>query len=119
MSNRASIQRTVFVNHHDNSKSFGYRMYDDEGQTYCNTLEEADLDLPDPQFLEKAAENFDEVADTIFEFAIGNGIFIDEEWYRLTAKGDGWELLAAGGEDETTRRDEKNGLYGGQVDDAN
>jgi hypothetical protein len=81
--NRPCIQRTVFKNYGSNDESYGYRIYDDHGQSYCNIMEEKDLKLSDPDFLRKAHETFDDVADSIFDFALERGIYIDDNWYEF------------------------------------
>lgn len=84
MSNRACIQRTIFVNHGSNEKTYGFRIYDDCGQDYCNSMLENDLNLPEKEFLQKAKLHFSEVANSIFDFALGTGgIYIDDNWYIL------------------------------------
>jgi len=79
--NRPCIQRTVFQNYGSGDESYGYRMYDNHGQTYCNVMDKNDLALPDREFLLKAKKTFDEVADGLFDFALGNGIYVDDIWY--------------------------------------
>ena len=93
--NRPCIQRTIFVDAHNGDKSFGYRIYDDHGQDYCNTLDENDLKLPDQDFLHKAKENFSEVADSIFDYALEHGIYVDDEWYHFDLEGKDDPVLIA------------------------
>jgi len=90
MSNRATIQRTIFVNHPSGDKTYGYRMYDSYEQMYYNSLSEDDLDMniSPSAFLDKAKETFDDTADSIFDDAIiHGGIYIDDNWYKLTKLG--------------------------------
>lgn len=96
MSNRATIQRTVFVDFQTDEKSFGYRIYDDHGQSYCNVMEEADLKLGAEDFLRKAQDTFDETANSIFDSALDNGIYIDSDWYRFKLDGDTWKFAGCG-----------------------
>jgi len=87
--NQPCIQRTIFVNAHCGDKSFGYRIYDDYGQDYCNILDEKDLKLSDQDFLDKAKESFSEVANSIFDYALEHGIYVDDKWYHLNIEDDG------------------------------
>ena len=92
MSNRATIQRTVFTDYNDHNQTFGYRMYDDEGQTYCNTMEAEDLNLNDEEFVKKASENFDDMASEIFAFALEKGILVDDNWHTFDLSGEEWKF---------------------------
>ena len=86
--NIPTLVRTIFTNACKGDYSFGYRFYDDHGQTYCNTLERHDLDLSDQEFLDKIKDQFDDVANSMFDFALDHGIEIDGNFYRfdLTAE---------------------------------
>lgn len=91
MSNRATLQRTIFVNHPSGDKTYGYRIYDDYEQTYCNILSEDDLDMniSPSAFLAKAKETFDNTSDSIFSGAIDHGgIYVDGDWFELTEEGE-------------------------------
>jgi hypothetical protein len=79
--NKPTVQRTVFTNHHNNSKSYGFRVYDDYGQTYCNILEESGLKKSDEEFLVLVSEMADDVADAMLDFAMDHGITIDDVFY--------------------------------------
>ena len=90
MSNKAIIQRTVFVNHPSGDKSYGYRIYDSYERTYCNSLSEDDLDMniSPSSFLAKVKETFDDIADSVFLGAVNHGvIYIDGNRYELTRMG--------------------------------
>ena len=69
-SNRACIQRTIFINANSGEKSFGFRIYGDYGQSYCNGMTEAETKLPDQRFLDKAKEYFDDVASSIYDLSL-------------------------------------------------
>lgn len=85
--NRACLQRTVFVEYKNKEKSFGYRIYDDYSQDYCNTMTEDDLKLSDQEFLDKCKKSFSEVSDLLFESALEHGIYIDDDWYTFDLRG--------------------------------
>lgn len=59
----------------------GYRIYDDYGQTYCNTWETIPTD--DLDILELAIEDADTNAKSFFDFIKGHevGISINGTWY--------------------------------------
>ena len=92
--NRACIQRTVFIDHPTGEKSFGYRMYDDHGQTYCNTLSEAIMQMSPQAFLDSAQPTFDDVATAIYDHALERGLYVDDSWYHFNLEGkNGPELI--------------------------
>jgi hypothetical protein len=82
MSNRISLTATTFIDHPNDDKSFGFRMYDDFGQTYnncCDSLITDDFDL-----LQYAYNNQDEVSGVMFEWISengGHGMYINDTWY--------------------------------------
>ena len=82
MSNRATIQRTVFQNYGDIQETYGYRAYDDYGQAYGNCFEKADLDASDEDFIRQVNAQSDETVGAILchclEFE--QGIYIDGDW---------------------------------------
>jgi hypothetical protein len=81
MSNQATLQPTVFVNHPGKEKSFGFRIYDSYGMSYNNLMVKEDLSLPPLEFLNKARECFDDSAKEIYENAIMHGgIFVGDDW---------------------------------------
>ena len=76
-----SLQLTKFVNMPQGSETFGYRIYDDYGQSYDNTHEcliEDDLEL-----LGNVMDSGDETATAILDFLLENakGITINDNWY--------------------------------------
>ena len=88
MSNRVTLQRTVFNNYGTEEKTFGFRLYDDFGQTYGNMMAEKDLELKDEAFFNKVCnENAGDNADVMIDWALEHGIYIDDNWY------EGKELL--------------------------
>lgn len=122
MSNQVYLQRTVFTNYGETQSTFGFRMYDDISQAYDNTLDEADLKLPDDQFLRLVRDRGCEACDVMLDYLLdnySNGIYIDGDWKPVE-----WAMTAlkeesSDDDEEQLRRDEKNGLYGGKVDPAN
>lgn len=81
--NKPCIQRTIFVDHPSGEKSYGYRMYDDEGQTYNNVMGKDIFDMSPQEFLDKARESFDDMANSIFDFALEHGLYVDDCWYHF------------------------------------
>lgn len=97
MGNNVYIQRTEFTNVATirEEPSYGYRIYDDYDQTYCNTMAGADMQLEPSEFLAIAIHTFDERATSMFDFACHDkgAIYIDDERYTLTDDGHGnWKL---------------------------
>jgi hypothetical protein len=79
MSNHVMLTATTFINHAEGgTKTYGYRLYDDYGQTYNNTLEKIDDDL---ELL--AAVVRDEPAGYMFDYMNENkrGLSINGTWY--------------------------------------
>ena len=93
MSNRVHVQRTRFTNLvlqklpsgelclEDDRESFGFRIYDDFDQAYCNTLNAKDLVCSDATFLKLIEESADDNMRDMISFALDHGIYIDDEWY--------------------------------------
>jgi uncharacterized protein YbaR (Trm112 family) len=86
MSNQITIEATKFVNVKGDGETLGFRMYDDYGQTYCNTLEsipDDDLDL-----LRLVLDNTDDISAAMFEHIKDNesDICINGEYY-------GWKTI--------------------------
>jgi hypothetical protein len=95
MGNTATIQRTAFVNIPDGEKTFGYRIYDDYEQDYDNIFEEADMNLPDKDFLLKVVGRLSEVGQSIFDLALDKGVIeIDGKICELVRKDGTWELVS-------------------------
>lgn len=91
MSNRVSIVPTEFVNVRSGNKTFGVRVYDDEGQSYDNTWEsipDDDLDV-----IEKVLQSDDMNIRGIMDFVRENekGVEIDGTWYDWDEIKDCWE----------------------------
>ena len=83
MANRVTLQPTEFSDLPAVSfgVSFGFRMYDDHGQSYCNTMDKSDMELPALEFIEKAKMHFDEQADAMFDFALDQGgLYVGKDW---------------------------------------
>jgi len=69
--NRITLQPTIFINHPDGSRAYGYRLYDDYGQTYYNSWESIPND--DLEILSLALEDCDFVAAAMFGHMIEHG----------------------------------------------
>ena len=95
MSNRITIQRTVFKNFNTENETYGYRIYDDYGQSYSNIMDLDELKLNDNDFIHAAHDMFDDISNAMFEFALEQGhITIDDTYYNINLNGDeGWELV--------------------------
>jgi hypothetical protein len=81
MSNYITIQPTKFTNVRTGEETFGYRIYDENGQIYDNTwkdIPEDDLDV-----LERVLQEPSDVAGDMLDFVRENktGIYIGEEFY--------------------------------------
>jgi hypothetical protein len=79
--NRITLQPTIFENHPQGDKTYGYRIYDNHGQTYCNTWESIPDD--DVEILSMIMEDGDDIAQDILSFMHeqGSGLYIGDEWY--------------------------------------
>ena len=84
MSNRACIQRCEFVDFPARDVSYGFRAYDDYGQTYVNTATAEVLAMEHLEFLAWVAKNVND------EFVVGmldsvkeseRGLYIDDIWW--------------------------------------
>jgi hypothetical protein len=79
--NKVTIQPTIFENHPQGTKTFGYRMYDDYGQTYLNTWESIPDD--DIDILTMIIDSEDEIEVAMINHLLDRcqGLFIGDEWY--------------------------------------
>jgi hypothetical protein len=94
MSNKATIQRTIFFNVPKGEKTYGYRIYDDYGQSYSNTMTEEDMELSPEDFLRKVVPHLDDTGSSIFHVSFDTGgIYIDDEWFTLKMNDGGWSLV--------------------------
>lgn len=91
--NRPCVQRTVFQDFGKEEKTYGFRIYDDHGQSYGNMMKEEDLKLSDQEFLELAVDLFDDAGTAIFDFALERGIYVDDHWYQFDLDGEDWTLI--------------------------
>jgi len=86
MSNRVSIIATKFENIHSEPPdvTYGFRMFDDEGQMYHNTDEKLPKD--DLKLLKWALPKMDDMAQDMMDFVIRNksGMYINGRWYDWT-----------------------------------
>lgn len=79
--NRVTLQPIVFENHPQGDKTYGYCIYDDHGQTYCNTWESIPDD--DLEILGKVINDGDEIAQSILSYVLdcARGLYIGDMWY--------------------------------------
>jgi hypothetical protein len=79
--NIVTIQPTIFENSPQGDKTFGYRMYDDYGQTYSNTWESMLTD--DMEILQSVMDDGDDIAADMLSFLLenGKGLCIGNTWY--------------------------------------
>ncbi|KKN99039.1 hypothetical protein LCGC14_0142840 [marine sediment metagenome] len=79
--NRITLQPTIFINHPYGNETFGYRIYDDHGQTYSNVWDS--MPDSDMEALSRVMDDGDETAQNILGFMHeqGLGIYIGDEWY--------------------------------------
>jgi hypothetical protein len=72
------LVRTVFVDHRTQEKSYGFRIYSDEIQSYASSMMEPDLYLSDEEFLKRCQEHFNDDAMKLVGDAIyTGGIYVD------------------------------------------
>ena len=84
MSNRVTLTATQFKNvKSDDEPTYGYRMYDDAGQAYCNIFTKEDVQKDDLDFLKLVWENAGSDEGSMFDFMrqYEKGIFINGSWY--------------------------------------
>lgn len=81
MSNRVSIQLTKFVNQRDGSTTLGYRIFDDNGQSYNNAWD--DIPSDDMLVLKRVLSCHDDMTEVMFDYIAENkvGIEIGDTWY--------------------------------------
>lgn len=64
-----TIQRTRFEDLQKGEfigTNYGFRIYDDNKQTYCNTLSQADMMIPESSFLKLVLASFPEIVNSFF-----------------------------------------------------
>jgi hypothetical protein len=83
MSNRVTITTTEFKNVRESpkSKTYGFRMYDDEGQIYDNAWDS--IPKTDMEVLKKVNEECASDVLDMLDFVRDNetGIYVDGNWY--------------------------------------
>lgn len=116
MSNVMNITPTEFNNVREKIKSYGVRIWDSYEQTYDNSW--GSIPKNDMEVLKKVVESADKTTEEMLDDVKSNhkGISIGGNYYD-------WdeikEHLGVEDDEEQTRRDEKNGLYGSKWDVAN
>lgn len=84
MSNRVTLQRTVFCNYNTRDKTFGFRIYDDMGQTYGNYMEEKELKKSDKDFFNYVCDfGNDRGSSEMIDWALEYGCYIDDTWHEV------------------------------------
>ena len=81
MSNRVTIEQTIFQNVKSGEKTYGVRVYDDYAQAYDNTwgeIPDNDMDVL-KKVLESDANDISAIMDNVRENE--NGVFIGGTWY--------------------------------------
>ena len=83
MSNKVYIQPTIFENYPSVEKSYGYRIWDDEGMEYCNHWTKEDLDAKPLDILRHVSREASPQVDAMLSFVLNNehGIYIRDDWY--------------------------------------
>lgn len=84
MSNRICIQRCEFANYPNHDLTYGFRAYDDYGQTYGNTCSIEQMTAEPLEFLKWLAENVEDACLLeMIDFAkdARTGLYIDDTWH--------------------------------------
>lgn len=80
--NIVTITRTKFTNIESGSETFGFRIYDDNGQTYDNCFSEAECALADKELFNLICDrSSDGELSALIDWAMEHGIDIDGESY--------------------------------------
>jgi len=84
MSNRASLQRTMFTGA-DNDVGWGWRICDDYFRSYTDHFDESDVPKDPVQLLGKACAEATEQERVLLENLLtnGNGLLINGSWYEF------------------------------------
>jgi len=79
--NRINLEPTKFVNQRTGITTFGFRMYDDNTQTYSNTWDSIPED--DMEVLSKLMESYDLEVLSMLDFLLesSGGLYIGDVWY--------------------------------------
>jgi len=92
MGNRVGFQLTAFIDLDDGivrsgRKSWGYRLYDDLGQTCDNTFEEAELGLITPQKAVDMMAQDDDLYQYYSLVITAGGFYFNERWIEVDQDG--------------------------------
>jgi hypothetical protein len=81
MGNRITVVATEFKT--KAGDTYGYRMYDDYGQTYCNLFDESIMSMPDLEILGQVVDNLDDVSKAMVDHCneMQQGIMVNDNWY--------------------------------------
>lgn len=89
MANRIYIEQTIFTNYRDMSKTYGYRMYDDYGSVYNNTMDQKSfMAASDLDILKYAYQTVGPVGSDMFQDAemndksiyVNDAMFTSKDW---------------------------------------
>jgi len=90
-----NIKRCEFTDYGTLNYSYGFRAYDDNGQTYSNLMEKVELKEDDESFLRLIiAQYADDTFTDMFDWALHNSgfIVIDDVEYNIETT-NGWKLI--------------------------
>jgi hypothetical protein len=84
MSNRASLERTLFAGNGDNG-GWGWRIYDDYFRSFADDHEETEVPKDPLQLLTKACAEATEQERLFFDDLLtqGKGMLINESWHEF------------------------------------
>jgi hypothetical protein len=76
-----TLVSTKFTNLHTGMETFGFRMYDDYGMTYSNTMTEEEAMLPPSELLKLVfTQHNNDVVDDMRTFVEADGIEVNDEF---------------------------------------
>lgn len=83
MSNTLNIVATEFRNRHSEESTYGFRIYDDYGQTYCNLLTEEEFKSDDLDLFQIVLENLDDTSRSMIDGVkeLSEGVYINGSFY--------------------------------------
>ena len=92
-----TIKRTQFIDYGIMGSTYGFRCYDDQEQSYSNSMTESELKQDDNQFLHNVINNYaDDTFTRLFDWALHHTHFIvidDVEYVIETNMDDSWKLI--------------------------
>lgn len=92
-----TIKRTQFTDFGTGNITYGFRSYDDQEQSYSNSMVESELKQDDDQFLHNVVNNYaDDTFTRLFDWALHHTHFVvidDVEYAIETDMDDSWKLV--------------------------